>query len=97
MKSFLKVLLGEYYVLAEQLVRSTLLFILMLSCIFVVRLVLSLLFPASENDYMSNLLHLVDAYATVLGIVGYLIWITLDMVLLLRQGRRRLFGKGKRL
>jgi len=82
MKLF-KALFGDYLDLVVHIVRSTLVFIIVLGCIFVARLIVPKLFP--PGDYTSKALHLVDSYATLLGTVGYVVWISLDMLSLIRQ------------
>ena len=60
-----------------------LVFIIVLGCIFIARLVVPKLFP--PGDYTSKALHLVDSYATLLGTVGYVVWLSLDMFSLVRE------------
>ncbi len=52
-------------------------FILLLFCFFLVKTALSYMYP--EDDFARKIVHLVDTYAGLLGVVGYLMWITLDM------------------
>ena len=82
MKLF-KALFGDYLNLVVHIVRSTLVFIIVLGCIFVARLVVPRLFP--PGDYTSKALHLVDSYAALLGTVGYVVWLSLDMFSLVRE------------
>jgi len=82
MKLF-KALFGDYLDLVVHIVRSTLVFVIVLGCIFVARLMVPRLFP--PGDYTSKALHLVDSYATLLGTVGYVVWLSLDMFSLLRS------------
>ncbi len=82
MKVF-KAIFGDYLDLVVHLLRATLVFIIVLGCIFVARLVVPRLFP--PGDYISTVLHLVDSYAALLGTVGYVVWISLDMYFLLRE------------
>jgi hypothetical protein len=82
MKVF-KAIFGDYYNLVVHIVRSTLVFIIVLGCIFVARLIVPKLFP--PGDYTSKALHLVDSYATLLGTVGYVVWLSLDMFSLVRE------------
>ena len=86
MKLF-KALFGDYLDLVVHIVRSTLVFIIVLGCIFIARLVVPKLFP--PGDYTSKALHLVDSYATLLGTVGYVVWISLDMFSLIRERIRK--------
>jgi hypothetical protein len=78
-----KAILGDYYDFVVHIVRSTLVFIIVLGCIFVARLIVPKLFP--PGDYTSKALHLVDSYATLLGTVGYVVWLSLDMYFLIRE------------
>jgi len=77
-----KALFGDYLNLVVHVIRATLVFIVILGCIFVARLVVPRLFP--PGDYISKALHLVDAYAALLGTVGYVVWISSDMYFLLK-------------
>ncbi len=79
----LRTIFGDYLGLVVHLVRSTLVFIIVLGCIFVARLIVPNLFP--PGDYTSKALHLVDSYAALLGTVGYVVWLSLDMYFLLRE------------
>lgn len=73
----LKRFFGTTYPLAKHFAEITSLFLLLLGCLYVVRHAMPLLFPPSET--LANILVVVDAYASLLAIVGYAIWITLDM------------------
>ncbi len=86
----LKRLFGSTYPLARHLAEITLLFLVLLVCLFVVRHAVPRFFAPSET--LGRVLHVVDAYAALLGIVGYAIWITLDMVAIVVQ-RARVFAK----
>ncbi len=79
----LKTLFGGYAELIVHVIRSTVVFIIILGCIYVARLVVPKLFP--PGDYTSKALHLVDSYATLLGTVGYVVWLSLDMFSLIRE------------
>ena len=79
----LKTIFGDYLHLVVHVVRSTLVFIIVLGCIFIARLIVPKLFP--PGDYTSKALHLVDSYAALLGTVGYVVWISLDMYFLLKE------------
>jgi hypothetical protein len=79
----LRALLGGYADLVVHVLQSTVVFIIILGCIYVARLIVPRLFP--PGDYTSNVLHLVDSYATLLGTVGYVVWLSLDMFSLLRE------------
>jgi hypothetical protein len=79
----LKIVFGGYSDLIVHIVRSTAVFIIILGCIYVARLVVPKLFP--PGDYTSRALHLVDSYATLLGTVGYVVWLSLDMFSLIRE------------
>lgn len=76
-------LLGSSYPLAAHFVEITGLFIVLLGCIWVVRHLIPLLFP--PGPFLADALHLGDTYAALLGIVGYVVWITLDMIFVLKQ------------
>lgn len=82
MKVF-KAIFGDYLNFVVHIVRSTLVFIIVLGCIFIARLIVPKLFP--PGDYTSKALHLVDSYAALLGTVGYVVWLSLDMYFLIRE------------
>jgi hypothetical protein len=90
MKVF-KAIFGDYLNFVVHVVRSTFVFIIILGCIFIARLVVPKLFP--PGDYTSRALHLVDSYAALLGTVGYVVWLSLDMYFLIRE---RVLERGKR-
>ena len=78
---------GDTYPLVRHLVQLTAVFVLLLLCIFIARSLVPLMYPPSE--YLTQVLHLVDNYAALLGIVGYTVWLTLDMYsLILERGRK---------
>ncbi len=79
----LKTIFGDYANFVVHIVRSTLVFIIVLGCIFIARLIVPKLFP--PGDYTSKALHLVDSYAALLGTVGYVVWLSLDMYFLIRE------------
>lgn len=81
-------LLGEAYPLACHLIRMTLLFVLLLACIYWLRIVVALVF--SPGEYLRGLLALADTYAVLLGTIGYVIWMSLYLFFLMRErGERR--------
>jgi len=79
-------LFGEYYVLVRHTFQTTLVFLILLGCFFVARHAVPMLFP--PGDFLGRLLQLVDVYAALLGMVGYFVWLSLDMFFLLRQRAR---------
>ena len=89
-QSLAKRIFGSTYPLAKHFGEITALFLAILLCIFVVRHAIPTFFPPSET--LGKVLHVLDAYAALLGIVGYTIWITLDMIVVLIQ-RARKFGR----
>jgi small-conductance mechanosensitive channel len=90
-KNAIERFLGDTYPLARHLVQLTAVFVLLLLCIFIARSLVPLLFPPSE--YLTQLLHLVDNYAALLGIVGYTVWLTLDMFFLILEHGRKAIGQ----
>lgn len=80
-------ILGEAYPLACHLLRMTLLFVLLLACIYVLRTLVVLMFPPGE--YLRNLLDLVDTYAALAGTIGYVAWISADLFFLMQEQWRR--------
>lgn len=85
--SWLDTAFGDRLPLVRQFSQSTLMFLVLLGGVALVRHTIELLFDPS--DFMGLVLRLVDAYATMLALVGYVIWISLDMWLLLKQIRQR--------
>ena len=92
-ESRLKRFFGSTYPLAKHLAEITCLFLVLLFCLFIVREAIPRLFPPSET--LGQVLHVVDSYAALLGIVGYAIWITLDMIAIV-VARARVFAKAFR-
>jgi len=86
-KNIVERFFGDTYPLARHLVQLTAIFILLLVCIYIARTIVPILFPPGE--YLTKLLHVVDTYAALLGIVGYVIWLTLDMIFLLLARARK--------
>jgi len=83
--------LGDTYPFARHLVQLTVIFVLLLICIYIARNLIPLLFPPGE--YITKLLHLVDSYAALLGIVGYTVWLTLDMTFLIIERGKKVLKK----
>ena len=86
--SLLGRLFGEYYVFVLHILRATAAFVIVLICTYVARTAVPMLFPPGE--YLSAVLDLVDMYAALLGTVGYVVWITLDMYFMIRERLLRL-------
>src|SRR5690349_3442608 len=86
-KNFFQRFFGDTYPFARHLFQDTAVFCLLLGCIYFMRHLIPILFPAGET--LSGLLHLADAYAAILGTVGYAVWITLDLVFLIIERARR--------
>lgn len=80
--SLFKAVFGTYAEFVAHIVRATLVFIIVLGCIYAARTVVPKLFP--PGDYTSAALHLVDSYAALLGTVGYVVWMSLDLFFLLK-------------
>jgi len=87
MERLLKILFGEYLPLVLHILQNTLVFMVILLCIYVVKRLVTYLF--SEDEFVSILIHIVDVYAALLGLAGLSIWTSLDMYFLLRQQRLR--------
>ena len=85
--SWLDKAFGDRLPLVIQFVQTTLMFLVLLMGIALVRVAISLLF--APGDFIGMLLRIVDGYATLLALVGYVIWISLDMWFLLKQIRQR--------
>jgi hypothetical protein len=81
MDALFECLFGHYAPLARHVFHSTLTFIFILVCFFCVKTVLSMLFP--PTDYIATVLHIIDTYAGSLGLIGFIVWTSLDIALLL--------------
>lgn len=76
-------ILGETSSLAGHLLQMTLVFVLLLACIYVLRILVVLVL--SPGEYLRELLALADTYAVLLGTIGYATWMSIDMFFLLKQ------------
>ncbi len=80
--------LGDAAVWACHLLRTTLLFLLLLGCIYFLRVLVVMVFAPGE--YLRELLEVVDTYAVLLGTLGYITWMSVDAFFLMKErGRRR--------
>jgi len=78
---------GHAYPLVEHVVQMTAVFVVILICLFTARKVVPVLFPPGE--FLSVVLHAVDTYAALLGTVGYVVWLTLEMYSIVIRRLRR--------
>lgn len=77
---------GPYAPLARHIFHSTLTFLFILLCFFCVRNVLTVLFPpppSADADYVSAALRIIDTYAGSLALIGFIVWTSLDVAVLL--------------
>ncbi len=74
---------GDASSVARHLLQMTLVFMLLLACIYIPRILVVLLF--SPGEYLRELLALVDTYAVLVGTIGYVTWMGIDMFFLLTQ------------
>jgi hypothetical protein len=81
---------GSTYPLAKHLAEITAMFVMLLLCLFIVRHAIPFFFSTSED--LGRVLHIIDTYASLLGIIGYSIWVTLDFLAILIH-RARVFAK----
>lgn len=88
-----KRIFGSAYPLARHFAVMTALFLAILVCLYVVRHAIPWFFPPGEM--LAKILRVVDVYAALLGIVGYAIWVTLDITVVLIE-RARKFGRSIR-
>lgn len=91
-KNRIELILGDTYPLARHIVQLTAVFVLLLLSIYIVRSLIFLLFPPGE--FLTQLLHGIDTYAALLGIIGYVVWLTLDMVSLIIGRGKKAMKKG---
>jgi hypothetical protein len=83
MDAFFRLVFGPYAPLARHEFHSTTTFLFILLCIYSVKNATEFMFP--PNQYVAIAIHVVDNYAGLLGIIGFLVWTTLDIVLLVRE------------
>jgi hypothetical protein len=67
---------------AEHIFQMTVIYLLLLLCLWITRRWASLLFPVSEQGMVATFAHFVDAYAAILATIGYVVWLSVDMVFL---------------
>jgi hypothetical protein len=79
---------GPYAPLARHVFHSTATFLFILFCLFLVKTATENMFP--PNEYVTIVLHFVDNYAGALGLIGYIVWTSMDIAFLLRER----FGPG---
>jgi hypothetical protein len=77
---FLDRLFGGSRPFAEHIFHMTMIYLLLLLCLWITRRWASLLFP--EQGMVATFAHLVDAYAAIFATVGYVVWLSVDMVFL---------------
>ena len=76
-------LFGELAPLARNIFHHTTTYTFIAACIFCARYVVAKLFePADQVVFW---LHVIDTYGTLLLLTGFLIWITMDIVFVLRK------------
>jgi len=81
-------ILGEAGYMLRHILRMTLVFVALLAAIYFLRTLAVLIF--SPGEYLRKLLEVVDTYAVLVGTTGYVVWIGIDLVFLLKErgGRR---------
>ena len=68
---------GPYAPLARHVFHSTATFLFILFCLFLVKTATENMFP--PNEYVTIVLHFVDNYAGALGLIGYIVWTSMDI------------------
>jgi hypothetical protein len=76
-------LFGELAPLARNISHHTTTYIFIAACIFCARYVVAKLFEPA--DKVATWLHVIDTYGTLLLLAGFLIWITIDIILVVRE------------
>jgi hypothetical protein len=76
-------LFGELAPLARNIFHHMTTYIFIAACIFCARYVVARLFE--PTDEVASYLHVIDTYGTLLLLAGFLIWITIDIILLIRK------------
>jgi transcription elongation factor Elf1 len=79
-------LFGELAPLARNIFHHTTTYIFIAACIFCAKYVVARLFE--PTDEVASYLHVIDTYGTLLLLTGFLIWITIDIILLIRKHLR---------
>jgi hypothetical protein len=83
MDTAFSVVFGPYGPLTRHVFHSTATFLFILFCFFLVKTATENMFP--PNEYVTIVLHLVDNYAGSLGLIGYIVWTSMDIAFLLRE------------
>jgi hypothetical protein len=79
-------LFGELAPLSRNIFHHTAAFIFIAACIFCAKFVVEKLFEAT--DQVAAYLHVIDTYGILLFLSGFLVWITIDIILLIRRHLR---------
>ena len=83
MDALFSFLFGPYAPLARHIFHTATTYIFILFCLYVVKSVLEALFPLT--DTAATVLHFIDNYAALLGLIGFVVWVTIDIASLLRH------------
>ena len=81
-------LLGDYFALVVHVARSTLAFVILLLCFAIALHGVPLLFPPGE--LLGEILARVHVFAAMLGIIGYIVWLLLDVFFFYRERVRQM-------
>jgi hypothetical protein len=76
-------LFGELAPLARNIFHHTTTYIFIAACIFCAKYVVARLFE--PTDKIVSYLRVIDSYGTLLLLAGFSIWITVDIILLIRK------------
>lgn len=76
-------LFGEIAPLARNIFHHTSAYIFIAACIFCAKYVVARLFE--PTDKIVSYLHVIDSYGTLLLLAGFSIWITVDIILVIRK------------
>ena len=76
-------LFGEIAPLARNIFHHTTSYIFIAACIFCAKYVVARLFE--PTDKIVSYLHVIDSYGTLLLLAGFSVWITVDIILLIRK------------
>lgn len=83
------VIFGELAPFARTVFHDTTTYIFVAFCIFCARYAVARLFE--PTDEIAGYLHVIDTYGTLLLLAGFVIWVTIDVILLVR---RRIWHEG---
>jgi hypothetical protein len=77
LKRLFRFLFGSFAPLAREIYHHAMTFIFIAVSLFIVRGIIEYLFPPS--DELRDVLHFIDLYGNALGLIGFIVWMTLGI------------------